>query len=88
MRTAMRTLCATFALAGAASGCEMGRADQQEDRGTLQRAADTTVTQRQVQDTSIVVTDTAVKAETTGKQDTVKKSANVRPADTLKKKTP
>ena len=88
MRTAMRTLSATFALAGAASGCEMGGGDQQEDRGTLQRAADTTVTQRQVQDTSIVVTDTAVKAETTVKQDTVKKSANVRPADTLKKKTP
>ena len=68
-----------LAAVAACQGAERG------EEGITKRAADTIVTERQVQDTAVVVRDTTVRAETTVKVDTMRKSANVRPADTLKK---
>ena len=77
----MKALFLILALA-AVAGCQ--GADRGEE-GITKRAADTVVTERQVQDTAVVVRDTTVTAETTVKVDTMRKSANVRPADTVKK---
>ena len=86
MKTAfvMKPAFAAFALAATVAGCE-GRRSGEEDADITKRAADTVVTQRQVQDTTVVVTDTTIKADTTVKKDTLRKSANVRPADTVTK---
>jgi hypothetical protein len=80
----MKTACVALALAVIAGGCK-GRGGEQGDTGISRGSADTVVTNRQVQDTAIVRTDTTIKADTSVEKDTMKKSANVRPADTVHK---
>src|SRR4051812_39120941 len=87
-RLTMRTVCVAVALAVMAAGCK-GKAGEQGDTGVSRSSADPVVTNREVQDTAVVRTDTTIKADTTVKKDTMKKSANVKPADTVhKSKTP
>ena len=96
MRSAVSTMCVALALA-AGTGCQ-GREGGQLAEDTAFRATDTIVTEREVQDTTIVRTDTAIEADTavrvvetdttvtadtTVRKDTVTRRGRARQADTL-----
>ena len=76
----MRPILAVVVLGAMLAGCEasdrgdLGRNESAGD--TTMRSADTTVTEREVEDTTIVRTDTSIRV------DTVKKTGGTRGADT------
>jgi hypothetical protein len=77
----MRTLLAICVVAFAA--CKPG-ADRNREHESTRTAADTLVTRRQVEDTTIVRSDTTVRVDTTVEKDTVRKSGSRRPRDTTR----
>ena len=82
----MRTAFVALLWAATVAGCKAGDRDREGE--ISKRNADTTVTQRQVQDTAIVRTDTTIKVDTNVDVDTTKKSGSVRGADTTRRRRP
>jgi hypothetical protein len=76
----MKTLLATLALACSLVACKDRDKDRDDATDTARMGADTTVTERKVQDTTIVTHDTTVRVDTT-----VKRGRATGPSDTVHK---
>jgi hypothetical protein len=81
----MKTAFGALLIAAMVSACEAREREQEEAGEVTKGAADTMVTERQVQDTAIVRTDTTIKTDTNVDVDTMRKSGEAGARDTVKK---